>query len=141
MFLATTPADAPALYHLMSALDLDDGIQYPMGGFGALMETFEDLARKQGARIVTGADVVRIDTGVTHRGARRRPGTAVTGVTWRDAQGHEHFQPADVVVSAADLHHTETELLEAPDRYIPRRLVEPPCQRPRGSARDARSGG
>ncbi len=64
VFLATTPADAPALYHLMSALDLDDGVQYPMGGFGALVATFGDLAVQQGARVITGADVVRIDTGV-----------------------------------------------------------------------------
>ncbi|WP_188037259.1 phytoene desaturase family protein, partial [Actinotalea sp. JY-7885] len=43
---------------------------------------------------------------------RQVPGVRarVTGVRWTDAEG-EHWTPADVVVSTADLHHTETALL------------------------------
>jgi len=116
VFLATRPSDAPALYHLMSALDLDDGVLYPMGGFGAVVEAFASLATHQGARIVTGADVVRIDTSAEPRGASGRMHTFVTGVTWHDRAGVEHFESADIVVSAADLHHTETRLLSGADQ-------------------------
>ena len=110
VFLGTRPQDAPAMYHLMSALDLDRGVAYPMGGFNAIMERLASLAREAGATIVTGADVSRIET--TADGRSRR----VEGVRWRDGAGREHLTPADNVVSAADLHHTETQLLESRDR-------------------------
>ena len=116
VFLATRPSAAPALYHLMSALDLDDGVQYPMGGFGAVVDSLSDLATHHGARITTGADVVKIDTGERQRAGSRRAHKGVTGVTWLDEGGHEHFQAADFVVSAVDLHHTETNLLGPTDR-------------------------
>ena len=116
VFLATRPSDAPALYHLMSALDLDDGVQYPMGGFAAVVDSLAGLATQHGARITTGADVVKIETGERRPTGSRRAHKGVTGVTWLDEGGHEHFQAADFVVSAADLHHTETKLLDPTDR-------------------------
>lgn len=104
VFLGTRPSSAPALYHLMSALDLDDGVHYPMGGFHQVVCAVERMARSGGARIDLGRDVVRI---VTEGGTAAR----VSGVVWRDADGAEHVEPADVVISGADLHHTETHLL------------------------------
>ncbi|WP_347109290.1 phytoene desaturase family protein [Paenarthrobacter sp. S56] len=135
VFLGTNPADAPAMYHLMSALDLGDGVQYPMGGFRHLVERLEALALEAGVRIRTEAEVVGIST----RGARPKPqdrftphghfqGPApfrvrnlreVTGVRWRDSSGAEHFTVADIVVSGGDLHHTETSLLDSEDRSYP----------------------
>lgn len=105
VFLGTDPARAPAMYHLMSALDLDEGVQYPMGGFWELVTRIERLAEQQGVEIVRGAEVTRI--AVTDERRRRR----VTGVRWVDREGAEHGEECDVVVSAADLHHTETVLL------------------------------
>ncbi|MEV7605845.1 phytoene desaturase family protein [Paenarthrobacter sp. NPDC089322] len=132
VFLGTNPADAPAMYHLMSALDLGDGVQYPMGGFNQLVERLQALAIKEGVRIQTGAEALRITTrevprpgGKGHLGGlgRRRvlPGRdrEVTGVRWRDSHGAEHFSVADIVVSGADLHHTETSLLGDEDRSYP----------------------
>ncbi|WP_101848590.1 phytoene desaturase family protein [Zhihengliuella sp. ISTPL4] len=105
VFLGTDPRTAPAMYHLMSALDLDQGVLYPQGGFWRVVERLEALATDAGARIVTGAEVTGIRTqdaeGATH----------VTGVGWTDCEGHQHVADADVVVSGADLHHTETALL------------------------------
>ena len=109
VFLGASPATAPAIYHLMSALDLGDGVQYPRGGFWALMQRLAELAEQQGAVLTTGAEVDAITTS----------GGRVTGVRWRDAAGTTHHSPADVVVSAADLHHTETQLLEPADRSYP----------------------
>ncbi len=103
VFLGSSPYRAPALYSLMSHLDLVDGVQYPRGGMYTLIEAVERLARDAGAEVRTGADVAGIE--VVPGGGRRG---RVTGV--RLASGE--LVEADVVVSAADRHHTETALLE-----------------------------
>lgn len=122
VFLGTNPADAPAIYHLMSALDLDAGVQYPMGGFWKIIERLEALAIAAGAKIVTNATVLRIRTGhSSNRSLTRRRGKEVTGVTWRRSDGAEQIELADIVVSGADLHHTETRLLAAEDQSYPQR--------------------
>lgn len=110
VFLGTNPAAAPAMYHLMSALDLDEGVQYPMGGFWHLVERLHALATAGGAEIRTHAEVTDIQL-VREKPGRGRRRHRVSAVTWRDADGTEHSEPADFVVSAADLHHTETRLL------------------------------
>ncbi|WP_061015967.1 phytoene desaturase family protein [Microbacterium sp. CCH5-D1] len=124
VFLGTDPRSAPAMYHLMSALDLDQGVSYPQGGFWRVVERIEALARDAGARIVTEAQVTGIRT---QDGA---DGTHVTGVGWLDESGASHVESADVVVSAADLHHTETALLPAslqtyPESWWARRTSGP----------------
>ncbi|WP_336632164.1 MULTISPECIES: phytoene desaturase family protein [unclassified Microbacterium] len=107
VFLGASPSTAPALYHLMSRLDLDDGVLYPRGGFSELIAAVARLATEAGATIRTSAPVERIL--VTEGRAH--------GV--RLADGSEHA--ADVVVSTADLHHTETRLLGDGERsYRPR---------------------
>lgn len=127
VFLGTNPADAPAMYHLMSAFDLDDGVQYPRGGFWTIIERLEAIALAAGVRIVTGAHVERIETRSSGSGKRRHE---VSGVVWHSAGGSEMHEPADIVVSAADLHHTETQLLAPelqtyPERWWERRTSGP----------------
>lgn len=130
VFLGTNPSDAPAMYHLMSALDLGDGVQYPIGGFWELVRRLESLAVDAGVRIHTGAEALKITTREAPRtrkvgrfdGVKLPPalsgkdGREVTGVKWRDNSGTEHYIVADLVVSGADLHHTETQLLGVRDR-------------------------
>ncbi|GAA1155605.1 phytoene desaturase family protein [Nesterenkonia sandarakina] len=124
VFLGTRPQDAPAMYHLMSALDLDDGVRYPMGGFWEVLASFRRLAEGAGAQITTGAEVIEILTEASPRtgfGSRLKTGgqRVATGVRWRDEHGTVHTEHADHVVSAADLHHTETALLAEADRSYP----------------------
>lgn len=124
VFLGTRPQDAPAMYHLMSALDLDDGVRYPMGGFWEVLASFRRLAEGAGAQITTGAEVIEILTEASPRtgfGSRLKTGgqRVATGVRWRDEHGTVHTEHADHVVSAADLHHTETALLAEVDRSYP----------------------
>ncbi len=114
VFLGTHPADAPAMYHLMSALDLDEGVQYPQGGFWEVVRRLEALALGAGATIRTRARVLRIDTAPAGRRRRR-----TTGVRWLDEDGVEHIERADIVVSGADLHHTENALLAPAERTYP----------------------
>ena len=115
IFLGTDPRRAPAMYHLMSTLDLDEGVQYPLGGFWRVSERLGALAEEAGAEVVTGAEVTEILT------ARRAEREQARGVRWRDTDGGEHLELADLVVSAADLHHTETALLPERLRTYPER--------------------
>ena len=108
VFLGSSPSRAPSLYHLMSRLDLGDRVLYPQGGFTRLIAVIAALAERHGARLHTGARVVRILT--EEQASGRRP--AVTGVE-AETDGTRRTIEADVVVGAADLHHLETELLPA----------------------------
>ncbi len=100
VFLGSAPALAPSMYSLMSHLDLVDGVLYPAGGFTRIIASIEGLARRAGAELRTDAEVRRIVVS----------GGRATGVELADGSIVE----GDLVVSAADLHHTETQLLDDP---------------------------
>jgi phytoene desaturase len=113
VFLGSSPSMTPSLYHLMSHLDLEDGVYYPSGGFAAVIAGIARLAEAEGVRLLSGALVTEITT--VDSGGRAR----ATGVRYRDGDGITRHARADVVVSAADLHHTETELLPENLRSYP----------------------
>lgn len=102
VFLGASPSTAPALYHLMSRLDLDEGVLYPRGGFTEVIAAVARLARSAGATVRTSTPVEEI---LVEDGRAR-------GVRLADDTAHS----ADVVVSTADLHHTETRLLDRAHR-------------------------
>lgn len=104
VFLGSSPYLTPSMYHLMSHLDLADGVLYPMGGFTRVIESIADLARAEGVTIITGASATRI---VVENGR-------AVGVEY----GSQRVD-ADIVVSAADLHHSETALLEPEHQTYP----------------------
>lgn len=131
VFLGSSPFDAPSMYHLMSHLDLDDGVLYPMGGFTTLIAAMRRVAVEAGVEIRTGADVVSIDTDARTPGRSPldRRTASVRGVRYRTGD-RESSVPADLVVSAADLHHTETTLLPGnlqtyPEKYWQKRVPGP----------------
>ena len=103
VFLGTSPDRAPALYHLMSHVDLADGVRYPLGGLTTVIAAVERVARAHGVRITTGTEATRV---LTSGPGRPR----VTGVEVSDATGTRTL-PADLVVGAGDLHHLETRML------------------------------
>ncbi len=111
VFLGASPYIAPSMYHLMSALDLQGGVQYPMGGFVRVIDSIADLARAEGVKILLNSPVQRI---VVEDGA-------ASSVEYVAKGNKVEFMDADIVVSAADLHHTETELLAAPHRTYPQK--------------------
>ncbi|WP_342023846.1 phytoene desaturase family protein [Arthrobacter citreus] len=142
VFLGSSPFNTPSMYHLMSRLDLADGVLYPMGGFTRLISVISELARAEGVTIHTDAAVTRIRTTEPETGrvsgrlpgrlAKRLPGrrARATGVEYTDAGGTVHSLDADLVVSAADLHHTETTLLPRelqtyPESYWKHRIPGP----------------
>lgn len=119
VFLGTSPDKAPSMYHLMSHLDLDDGVYYPQGGFSALIDAITALAQAEGVTILTGATATGIRT--TRDGRRKR----VTGVDFRNPTGSLQHIAADTVVSAVDREHTERDLLPADAVASRRRSVNP----------------
>jgi phytoene desaturase len=106
VFLGTSPERAPSMYHLMSWMDLADGVLYPRGGFTTLIAAIARLAEQHGVRIRTGCTVEEIRTRPAARGR-----AVAEGVSYVDRDGARERLDADVVVGAADLHHLETRLL------------------------------
>jgi len=106
VFLGSSPYIAPAMFHLMSYLDMEDGVLYAQGGFHRVMESMRDIGVDHGVDLRLNSRVTRIETS---SGQGSKPG--VSGVTYIDASGTSHTIQADVVVSAADLHHSETTFL------------------------------
>lgn len=105
VFLGSAPDRLPSLFSLMSHLDLVEGVRYPRGGLYAVIEALAAAAEAEGVRLRTGADVTRIVV----------EGRRATGVVLSTGE----TIAADAVVSGADMHHTETRLLERPFQTRP----------------------
>lgn len=115
VFLGTSPTQAPALYSIMSHVDIDLGVHYPMGGLGQVALGMAKLAEEQGVKIRTDAEVTAI---VSENGR-------VRGVN----VGKE-FLPADRVIFTGDYPHAEMELLDRSsrsfgERYWKKRTLSP----------------
>ncbi|CAB4887534.1 MAG: phytoene desaturase [Actinobacteria bacterium] len=116
VFLGSSPYITPSMYHLMSHLDLEDGVLYPVGGFHKVITAIEKIAEAEGVTIIRSATATAIETDGPGRGAR------VTGVTYRGARGGKPKTiPADIVVSSADLYHSETTLLPEAQQTYPQK--------------------
>lgn len=116
VFLGTSPYEAPALYNLMSHMDFNQGVFYPRGGFYELIKALANVCEKNGAVLRTSSPVAEIlvEGGGT-RGVRLEGGEEVE---------------ADIVISNADMWHTETKLLPErwqthPEKYWNGRVMAP----------------
>ena len=97
LFVGGDPAKLPALYALLSYLDLACGVQYPVGGVGALIDGIKKLAEDTGTVIHCNEEVTKLDV--------------VNGRIERVHTAHATYS-ADVVIANADLPHVETKLLD-----------------------------
>jgi 1-hydroxy-2-isopentenylcarotenoid 3,4-desaturase len=107
VFLGASPYDTPSMYHLMTHVDMNQGVFYPQGGIYTVIEAIERLARAAGVEIHTSSPVKQILV---------RDGKAA-GVVVGQSEVH-----ADVVVASADLHHVETKLLATEHQTYPQRF-------------------
>ena len=107
VFLGASPYDTPSMYHLMTHVDMNQGVFYPRGGIYTIIESIERLAKKQGVEIHTSSPVQKILV---------ENGKAV-GVKVGESEIR-----ADVVVASADLHHVETKLLDEKHQTYPQRF-------------------
>jgi len=101
VFLGGSPATTPALYNIMTHVDVNLGVYYPSGGIGSVVDALVDLGRDLGVTYETGREVT---------GIAERPG----GVRVETADLASHT--ADATVVNADYAHVERDLLPADQR-------------------------
>jgi phytoene desaturase len=117
LFLGALPRDTPALYSLMNYADIKGGTWYPTGGMYSVVEGMYKLARELGVVFSFDDEAREI---VIEKGSAK---SLVTSKKTYDA---------DVFVSGADYHFTETKLLPQSYRsYSPafweKRDMAPSC--------------
>jgi phytoene desaturase len=100
VFLGGSPHNTPALYSVMSHVDLNLNVFYPEGGIAGVVDALADLARQRGAEITTGVTVERIEGSAGDFRLRTDSGTL----------------ESDLVVSNANPAYTEQELLPPSSR-------------------------
>jgi len=107
VFLGASPYQTPSMYHLMTHIDMNVGVFYPMGGLYTIIEAIERLAVKYGVEIHTNSPVtkIQVDNG---------------GHVWGVQVGSAVIE-ADLVVANADLHHVETQLLDPKHQSLPKK--------------------
>ena len=110
VFLGSSPFNTPALYNIMSHIDFNLGVFYPQGGIYSIVRALVRIGEKYGVAYRTEAPVAQILT----------DGGRATGV--RLASGEE--LRADLVISNADMHHTETQLLPEGGAQPPGAVLE-----------------
>ncbi|TCW60795.1 phytoene desaturase family protein [Treponema sp. J25] len=101
VFLGASPTNAPALYSLISYLDIADGVYFPVGGMYAIVEGLVKLCNELGVSIEYGAEVTHIDEG---------EGKTVSVRALKDGQHREYR--LDAVVMCGDYAHADRELLD-----------------------------
>ena len=115
VFLGSSPYNTPALYNIMSHVDFNMGVYYPKGGMHEVAIALKNIAEENGVDFVMNAEVENIVV----------KEDKVVGVE-TDKGSYE----ADEVVSNADYHFTETELLEEqyqtyPQKYWDKQTLSP----------------
>jgi len=117
LFLGALPQKIPALYSLMNYADVKLGTWYPVGGMYKIVDAMHQLAVENKVSFQFNTDVEKIETV-----DGKATGVVANGV----------FYEADVVISGADYHFTETKLLSAKERsysdaYWDKRVMAPSC--------------
>jgi len=102
LFLGAKPSNTPSFYNFMNFADFGLGTWHPKGGMYEVIKAMESLAKELGVKINTNSPVEKIQ--VTNGKAN--------GVT---CNGETHL--ADVVLSGADYHHSESLLDEKYQQY------------------------
>lgn len=105
VFLGTSPFSAPSMYSLMSALDFDEGVYYPQGGMYRIIESLVQIGKQLGVHYHFNQRVKRIMVTSAH----------ASGIKLYDGR----VIAADIVISNADLHFTETSLLAKHSQTYP----------------------
>ena len=102
LFLGAKPSKTPSFYSFMNYADFGLGTWHPKGGMYEVVKAMGTLASSLGVRFRTGAPVEEI----------LLSGNTATGIRI----GGEAI-PADIVLSGADYHHTETLLPKTERQY------------------------
>lgn len=117
LFLGALPQNTPALYSLMNYADIKGGTWYPKGGMYAIVQGMQRLCEELGVTFRFSEEAEEM---IIEKGAVKKLRTS-KGV----------FE-AEVIISGADYHFTETELLAEEHRsyspqYWSKKVLAPSC--------------
>jgi phytoene desaturase len=117
LFLGAMPQDTPALYSLMNYAGLKLGTWYPIGGFGKVIESMEQICKNQGTIFHFNSPVEKIIV----------EDHCATRIVVNDKA-----IDFDAVIASADYHHVEQYLLSEDLRnykesYWEKKTLAPSC--------------
>jgi len=93
LFLGAKPTNTPSFYSFMNYADFGLGTWHPKGGMYEVVKGFVKLAEDLGVEILTNQNVEKIK---------------VVNGNVKGVVSNGNFMKADIVISGADYHHTET---------------------------------
>lgn len=117
LFLGALPEDTPALYSLMNYADMKGGTWYPHGGIYSVVDAMYRLALELGVKFHFNENVNEI---------------SIENSLAKKVITDKNVHHADVVISGADYHFTETALLPEAARtytasYWNKKVMAPSC--------------
>lgn len=117
LFLGALPENTPALYSLMNYADIKGGTWYPRGGMYSVVEAMYKLAVELGVKFIFNEEAQEI---------------AIQDATAKKLITNKDVYEADVIISGADYHFTEENLLPKEYRsysegYWEKRVMAPSC--------------
>ncbi|MEO6611014.1 MAG: phytoene desaturase family protein [Chitinophagaceae bacterium] len=117
LFLGALPQDTPALYSLMNYADIKGGTWYPEGGMYAVADAMYKLA---------------LELGVNFHFDEKVNGVMIQGNRVKTISTSKDYYRANAVISGADYHFTETQLLPEEcrnysEKYWDKRVMAPSC--------------
>jgi phytoene desaturase len=117
LFLGALPENTPALYSLMNYADIRGGTWYPDGGMYSIVAAMQKLTEELGARFLFNEEVEEI---------------IIEGKTIKKVRSKKGMYTADAIISGADYHFTENNLLPQLSRsykesYWDERVLAPSC--------------
>ncbi|MCX8053948.1 MAG: phytoene desaturase family protein, partial [Armatimonadetes bacterium] len=115
VFLGSSPSNTPAMYSMLSHVDFNLGVWYPVGGMGSVVKALQNLAESQGACILFDHEAKSLD--ISDRQVR----SVTTSLG---------SFPADVILVSADYAHSEMCLIDSQYRsyghkYWQKRVLAP----------------
>ncbi len=126
LFLGALAEKTPALYTLMNHADMVGGTWFPKGGMYSIVDGMYKLAMELGIQFIFNADVQKINV---ENGRAVSISALVNG-----GKINTRLQEfgADVIISGADYHFTETSLLDTQyqtytEKYWQSRVMAPSC--------------
>lgn len=117
LFLGAMPQDTPALYSLMNYAGLKLGTWYPIGGFGKVIESMEQICKNQGTIFHFNSPVEKI---------------MVEDHCVKRIVVNDKAIDFDAVIASADYHYVEQDLLSKSSRnykesYWEKKTLAPSC--------------
>ncbi len=117
LFLGALPQDTPALYSLMNYADIKGGTWYPTGGMYSVVQGMYELATELGVHFCFDEEVKKV---------------TIENSSIKKVITAKNEYEANVVISGADYHFTEKNLVPPAfrsysDRYWEKRVMAPSC--------------